>query len=245
MKGAPGSSETSVLTRATRRYNPEDTILCKALYSGMHKIVSRALLQLKVTKLVMENANFWDVSRADLVRNDILEERSASIIRVTRIGEIATTIALTSNRRTLRRNNSSAVRSSSILLTLMIEALSSFETVLTRTTRHNIPDDGILHSHRHENFKSYIGLLCFMGIIFKEKNTLTTITTVDVIIVQPFIGNSTFPRLNSTSIFNLKLSVGPGRTSLCLWIRRQRLALQFSRFHLKTETRSSLRNVEF
>jgi hypothetical protein len=28
----------------------------------------------------------------------------------------------------------------------------------SRTKRHHIPEDGILHSHRHENFKSYIKL---------------------------------------------------------------------------------------
>jgi hypothetical protein len=42
--------------------------------------------------------------RVALVRTDISEEPSASFIRVTRIGEIGT-LAVTSNRRTLRRNN--------------------------------------------------------------------------------------------------------------------------------------------
>jgi hypothetical protein len=38
-----------------------------------------------------------------LVRTDVSEELSASFIRVTRIGEVETTLAVTSNRRTLRR----------------------------------------------------------------------------------------------------------------------------------------------
>jgi hypothetical protein len=42
--------------------------------------------------------------RVDLVRTDVSEERIASIIRVTRIGGIGTTLAVTSNGSTLRRN---------------------------------------------------------------------------------------------------------------------------------------------
>jgi hypothetical protein len=49
------------------------------------------------------------------------------------------------------------VPSSLILVTLMMAVIRPSETsVLTRSTRRHIPDDGILHSHRRENLKSYI-----------------------------------------------------------------------------------------
>jgi hypothetical protein len=51
------------------------------------------------------------------------------------------------------------VPSPPILVTLMMEAIRSSETsVLTAATRHHIPDDGTLHSHRGEHLKSYIAL---------------------------------------------------------------------------------------
>jgi hypothetical protein len=58
-----------------------------------------------------------------------LEERIASIIKVTRT------------------------------VTLMMEAMRSSETsVLRITARRNVQEDAILHSHRLENLKSYIAL---------------------------------------------------------------------------------------
>jgi hypothetical protein len=42
--------------------------------------------------------------RVALVRTDVSKELSASFIRMTRIGELGTTLAVTRNRRALRRN---------------------------------------------------------------------------------------------------------------------------------------------
>jgi hypothetical protein len=47
-------------------------------------------------------ASFGMLRRVALVRTDVSEELSASFIRVTKIGELGTTLAVTSNRRMLR-----------------------------------------------------------------------------------------------------------------------------------------------
>jgi hypothetical protein len=77
--------------------------------------------------------------RVALVRTDVSEELSASFIRVTRIGELGTW---------------------AILVTLMMEALSSSETsVLTRATRRNIPEDAIRHVLRMYTTRSRHNLI--------------------------------------------------------------------------------------
>jgi hypothetical protein len=73
----------------------------------------------------------WPVA---LIRTDVSEERIAYNIRVTRIGELGTTLAVRSN----------VVSSSLILVTPMMEKLCSSKTsALTIASPRNIPEDGI------------------------------------------------------------------------------------------------------
>jgi hypothetical protein len=56
------------------------------------------------TAVVMKIASYEMLRRVAIVRTDVSEEIGASIIRLTRIGEIETTLAVTINRRTMRSN---------------------------------------------------------------------------------------------------------------------------------------------
>jgi hypothetical protein len=98
-----------------------------------------------------------------LVRADVSMERTVCIIRVIRINEAATRLAVASNRRNLRRNiiglllvTANVVPSSPIFLTLIMELRFTETSVITIAAMRHMPNDGILHSHRRENLL-YIG----------------------------------------------------------------------------------------
>jgi hypothetical protein len=106
----------------------------------------------------MPSSGMWH--RVALVRNDVSEERTASIFKVTRIGELGTTLAVSSNRSRLRRNSMcqyflTACVCYYLLLTFLAQRFLSpwwwkhyvppKRRFLTRATRSNIQEDGILH----------------------------------------------------------------------------------------------------
>jgi hypothetical protein len=105
---------------------------------------------------------------AALVRTGVSKENIASIIKVKRIGELRTTLAVTNNRSTLRVVGNVAP-SSPILLLLMMEALRSSETSIpTRATRRKVSQDSIHHSHRRENLKFYIAFINRFGSVAEK-----------------------------------------------------------------------------
>jgi hypothetical protein len=95
-------------------------------------VVKRTFMQTMAWKKYVQE-QFWRMvssgmlHRVALVRTGASQNCIASIIRVTSIGELGRTLAVTCNRSTLRR----------------------------KPTRRSIPEDDILHSSRHENLKSY------------------------------------------------------------------------------------------
>jgi hypothetical protein len=75
------------------------------------------------------------IHRVALVKTDVSEESNASIIRVKLI-----------------------VNLGAMLLQLLATDNVHSSTILTTATRRNIPEYGIIHTHRRENLKSYIAL---------------------------------------------------------------------------------------
>jgi hypothetical protein len=152
------------LVRATRRNNPEDTILHshrrenlksyiiytkfvphrKYITSPLQNTVSRRWLWR------MPSSGMWRCGA--LVRTDDSEECTAWTIRVQRMSGLGKTLAVTSI----------LILSSLILSVLVMEMISSSETsVRIIATRRHIPEGGILHSHLRDNFKSYKSMTLF------------------------------------------------------------------------------------
>jgi hypothetical protein len=100
---------------------------------------------------------FWGVSLYSLIDTDNSEGLTASIIRV----------AVHINGMTDKRSrfhkaenscNGNTTSANSLFITMMMEAVSSFEMSVNiyQTTECNIPKDSHLYTHCHENLKSHL-----------------------------------------------------------------------------------------
>jgi hypothetical protein len=93
---------------ASLRYSENARMLfsdASVLYSESVRLLFRdASLRYSETVRMLKNGVFWDVTPCGSCKNRVSEKFSASFIKVTRIDELGTTLAVTSNRRTLRRS---------------------------------------------------------------------------------------------------------------------------------------------
>jgi hypothetical protein len=116
----------------------------------------------------MKNAVFGDVTPCGSCKNRVLKECIASIVMVKRIDELGIALAVTSEEILFLHSvlqvlgTANVVLSSTILVTLNLEKISSSETsALTRAMRRHIPEEGILHSHLCENLKAYMRVVFY------------------------------------------------------------------------------------
>jgi hypothetical protein len=126
--------------------------------------------------MAIRNAVFWDVTLCGSFKNRLFGGISRLHFMVTRIAELGI-VRININRSTLWRNtNSAALRLLVIanifptapnLVTLMMEAMHLSETsFLTRATRRNITEDGILLNIKLMTLLCRKFYLCFGTTVF-------------------------------------------------------------------------------